>query len=397
MKKLFAIFNMILFFIVGISMGQVINVLIPEGLPDMDIPTEMNSDSLAVMSGEWISVRSEEGENEFLLQSAPSMFFSNGKNIKKCFCSILPRGIIAGKFELEKSEKHESLFSFEEEGGDKLKLLESGTAVFVYNFGMQLPADVPEKYRRSCYIHPVYDLKGNPLTDDFPKDHYHHRGLSWMWPRVTIAGEEYDLWHIEGVRQHFENWLVQEVGPICATLGIKNAWHLDDRKVVDEWVLVRTFRASENGRVIDVCLTWQALEPVQLLGAIKKGYGGLCFRFAPRKETIITTSGGVQEEDSNLLQFPWADESGKFGDSEQVTGVAIFQHPDNPESPDGWCLRHYGFLGVCWPGLEPVTLEPNNPVTLRYRIWVHEGDANVARVEDAFAVFVQPPTLQFIE
>ena len=82
---------------------------------------------------------------------------------------------------------------------------------------MQLPEGVPERYRRSSYIHPVYDLKGNILTDDFPGDHYHHRGLSWMWPKVFIDTARYDLWHIygqagelEGIHQVFEKWLVKE-------------------------------------------------------------------------------------------------------------------------------------------------------------------------------------------
>jgi sugar/nucleoside kinase (ribokinase family) len=36
---------------------------------------------------------------------------------------------------------------------------------------MVLPEGVPEDRRRSCYIHPIYGLDGQVLTDDFPKDH----------------------------------------------------------------------------------------------------------------------------------------------------------------------------------------------------------------------------------
>ncbi len=41
---------------------------------------------------------------------------------------------------------------------------------------------------RSNYFHPLYDLDGNVLTEDFPKDHVHHRGIFWAWHQVRING-----------------------------------------------------------------------------------------------------------------------------------------------------------------------------------------------------------------
>ena len=42
---------------------------------------------------------------------------------------------------------------------------------------------------RSNYFHPLYDLDGNVLTEDFPKDHIHHRGIFWAWHQVRINGK----------------------------------------------------------------------------------------------------------------------------------------------------------------------------------------------------------------
>ena len=42
---------------------------------------------------------------------------------------------------------------------------------------------------RSNYFHPLYDLDGNVLTEDFPKDHIHHRGIFWAWHQVLINGK----------------------------------------------------------------------------------------------------------------------------------------------------------------------------------------------------------------
>ena len=298
------------------------------------------------------------------------------------------------------SASSESPFSFVDQDGT-LRLLEDGQPVLAYNYGMQLEPGVPERYKRSTYVHPVWDPSGNVLTDDFPEDHYHHRGLSWMWPHVVVEGESYDLWHIQGVRQVFEEWLTRERGPASATIGVKNAWQLSDgERIVDERVRIRAYEASEHGRAMDVRLTLEATDkPVQLLGQENenKGYGGLSFRLAPREGTVITTPEGVQPEDSDDRQVPWADESGRFGGSDPFGGVAIFQHETHPGFPAPWTLRHYGFLGVAWPGNQGVTLRPGEPVTLRYRIWVHRGDAEAGQVAEAYEAFAESPVGEVVE
>ena len=48
---------------------------------------------------------------------------------------------------------------------------------------------------RSNYFHPLYDLDGNVVTEDFPKDHVHHRGIFWAWHQVLIDGKRVqDQW-----------------------------------------------------------------------------------------------------------------------------------------------------------------------------------------------------------
>lgn len=165
---------------------------------------------------------------------------------------------------------------------------------------------------------------------------------------------------------------------------------------MDEEVLLRAYRAGPHGRAIDVRLTFNALEPISISGreAGNKGYGGFSLRFGPREETVITTAQGVQSADSDHHRSPWADESGWFRGADAVSGIAIFQHPSNPGFPAAWTLRHYGFLGPAWPGLDVQALEPGAPLTLRFRIWVHEGDAVAGRVEEAYRAFAQAPVIQ---
>jgi len=279
-------------------------------------------------------------------------------------------------------------FRFEEADGKHLHVLEGDRPVLTYNFGMVLKPGVPEDRGRSSYVHPVYAPDGTVLTDDFPKDHPHHRGLSWMWPNVEVGGERWSLWDIRGIRQRFERWLDRSTGPDSARLAVENGWYVGEKKVARERVEFLIHRATTEGRAIDVRLTFEATDrPVTLTGELpsRKGYGGLSLRFAPRTGTVITTPAGVQQKDSNLLPFPWADLSGRFGN--RLAGAAIFVEARNPGFPNGWTLRPYGFLGVAWPGLQPTTLEPGRPVTLRYRLWLHSSDAASARVAAHYAAF----------
>ncbi|MGH9163207.1 MAG: DUF6807 family protein, partial [Vicinamibacteraceae bacterium] len=334
-----------------------------------------------------------------VLQNAPAVLASpDGADLGRSLCAVLPDGTRSGRLSLRPLTSPTPAFTFRSLDGGRLKLLEGDLPVFVYNHGFQLAPGAPEETRRSSYVHPLYDLSGSALSDDFAPDHYHHRGLSWMWPRVTIGGTQYDLWHIKGIRQRFETWLGREVGPACAALGVKNGWHLADRKVMDEWVWLRVFRAGAQGRAIDVRLTWQAREPIQIRGQVKAGYGGLVLRLANRQGTRLMTPNGLQTRDTDLQPLAWADESGRFAGRSAVSGVAIFQHERNPGFPAGWTLRQrdeYGFLGVAWPGVDGVTLEPGRPLTLRFRLWVHRGDAGAGEVEAAYAAFSKPPPVRF--
>lgn len=358
----------------------------------MDVPLEMlpprHMPSENVLSG----ISAPAGE-KIVLQNCPALFSSpSATEITRTYCSVLAEKVRSGRFTLQAEPALEKRFSLAE-AEDGLHLSEQGRPVFVYRHQEQLAPGVAEKYRRSTYIHPLFDLRGNVISDDFPKDHLHHRGLSWTWAHVGVGGEVHDLWAGEGVRQVFEKWLAQENGPVCATIGVKNAWWTAQRKIMDEWVWIRVFPANEYGRALDVLVTLKALEPIQLSGRKEKGYSGFGLRYGPRQATIITTPQGIEAADSDLKRFPWADESGKFAGSTVLSGAAIFQHSSNPSFPAGWCLRDYGFIGVSWPGVEIIHLEPGQTLTLRFRVWVHDGDAQAGKVPEAYELFAKPPAL----
>jgi Family of unknown function (DUF6807) len=283
-------------------------------------------------------------------------------------------------------------FRFTNVTAKSLALFEGARPVFVYNYGVIHRPGVPADRARSTYVHPLYGLDGEVLTDDFPKDHYHHRGLFWAWPHVRIGGRHYDLWMLEGIEQRFERWRARQAGPGGATLGVENGWFVGDRKVVQENVWFRAAPSGRDERVLDIELTWVPLdEPLTLEGAEGKSYGGLTLRFAPRTDTVITTPLGQGKEDLAVTRLPWADLSARFAGRAQASGAAIFVVPDHPDYPPEWLTRHYGVLCLGWPGVKPKTFQPGETIRCRYRVWIHRGAPDVEKVKQAYRAYQQAP------
>ncbi len=261
------------------------------------------------------------------------------------------------------------------------------TNVLSYNFGDQLMAGVDPKYTRSSYIHPLYSLDGEPLTDDFPADHHHHHGIFWAWPVVKARGEKTQNWHphVPSLRHHMVRWTKETSGTATAILAIENRWLLNEKEEVAQEKVTLLIHPKENdSRAIDVVIKLEAVGgPLTLEGTSEgnKGYGGFCFRGAPDfKGAKILTDTGTQEKDV-------VDESQKWVDlSTDKHGMAIFSSPDHPDYPPKWMARnsYAGFMNVSWPGLSTRVLEPGKPVTLRYRLYVHSGPAEPAALQQAY-------------
>lgn len=273
----------------------------------------------------------------------------------------------------------------------KLTIIDGQTDILTYCFGDQLQEDLDPKHTRSCYIHPLFSLDGQVLTDNFPKDHLHHHGVFWTWPIVKTRGRDTQTWHphTPSLRQHFVRWLERKVEKDAATLVVENIWKLDGKEVVaKETVSLHVHPADDVGRAIDLELKIQAVGgPLELHGAPdqNKGYGGLSLRGAPMfKGAALTTDQGLLKEDSTNVPFRWADLS-----TEQL-GVSIFVSPGHPGYPTTWLIRnsYAGFLNASWPGLKTVVLQPAKPVTLSYRLYIHRGDATAGRVRQAYAQYL---------
>ncbi|MEW5899934.1 MAG: DUF6807 family protein [Acidobacteriota bacterium] len=263
--------------------------------------------------------------------------------------------------------------------------------VLTYRYGDQLKNGIDPRYTQSSYIHPLFSLDGRVLTDDSPADHLHHHGLFWTWPVVRTRDLSTATWEpkLPRLRQFFVRWLKREPEKDSFLLSIENAWKIEGKEVVaKEIVTLRIHPADQLGRAIDFELSVEAVgRPLELQGTQdqKKGYGGLCFRGAPMfTGAALTTDEAPLKEDVIHTPSRWADIS------TQELGVSIFVSPGHPDFPTKWMIRnsYAGLINVSWPGLSAVVLKPGEPVILRYRIYVHRGDASAGGVTAAYRRFL---------
>ncbi len=285
-------------------------------------------------------------------------------------------------------------FQLKEISPASLELREGNRPVLVYNHGLITSEAVPKKdvrRTRGCYVHPLYGLSGEVLTDDFPRDHFHHHGLFWAWPHVKINGREYDLWLGKGIRQRFVRWFCRRVGGQHATIGVENGWFIGKRKVMIERVWLSAYKATDTARVVDVSVTLIPVDhPITLWGAADKSYGGMTLRLAvgrSRKATI-TVPDGKTKEDLSVKRLAWADLTCAFGEAAKPSGATLMISKSHPDYPPTWLTRHYGPLCVGYPGVEPKTFEPGKPLRMSYRLWIHNRAVDLDRLKEAYDAYL---------
>lgn len=252
----------------------------------------------------------------------------------------------------------------------QIELTENGRPYLTYNAGPQLAPAAPADRRRCCYIYPIFTATGvNPL-DDFPADHFHHRGIFWAWPVVETPSSKSDLWLLRNIEVRLESIEHIAATKSAATLKVHNAWFVEGGKILTESVQITARPTTGHVREFQIDLILAAIaEPVTLKGSQEPGksYGGLSARFAPRTQTQIRTNAGPQPKDQDLNPYQWAELSALYNGQPATLRIT----PD-PATPHQWCLRNYGFLGASFPGrrgpVNSFTLQIGQPLALSYTL-----------------------------
>lgn len=255
---------------------------------------------------------------------------------------------------------------------------------------------------RTPFLWPIYAEGGVGVTRNFPMgtddpestDHPHHRSLHFTFGSVN----GYDFWHQERIAtKAVETGAAEKYAWIRA----KNEWLKPDGEPVlretQEW---RFHNTAPAGRWIDFISTLTAVFEDVTFVDHKEGL--LAVRIRPeiegRRAGILTNAEGQQGERTVYgTRSKWMDYSGPVGE-QGVRGIAIFDHPANLRHPPPWHARDYGLIASNPFGLKAVAgteedgafeLKKGKSITFAYRLYVHSGDVDVARVAQRYEEFVE--------
>jgi hypothetical protein len=227
---------------------------------------------------------------------------------------------------------------------------------------------------RSDYIDPLYGPSGEPMTRDLPIDHPHHRGIYWAWPETQYGAEMGDLHALQRVWARPAEPMALTSGPVYAEVRADSLWMWEDREpIVRETAVIRAYRSVEGARTVDLTFTFRALkEGVTIARRGTAAYGGLNQRMNEVQDQKITFHTDGQGASPRMA---WGDLSGRFAGSAKAAGLTVFQVASNPCYPGDWV--QYPELNWFQPTFPAANmrrpLSTEQPLTLRFRLWVHPG------------------------
>lgn len=229
---------------------------------------------------------------------------------------------------------------------------------------------------RSNYIHPLFDLKGELLTRDWPHDHPHHRGIYWAWPEVSYGNEMADLHALQGIFSRPSGNFHFSSGPLFAEIFAENLWYWEDElPLVQEHARIRIHKKRSRYRIIDLELTFTALsDSISIATRDLNAYGGLNIRMSePQAQCVHYFMG--EEIDQPLRAYSVL--HGFFGESSDCTsGLIVLQSHKNPDYPGAWVA--YPELSWVQPTFPSngsrYELLVGKPLKLYYRCIIYQGE-----------------------
>jgi hypothetical protein len=256
---------------------------------------------------------------------------------------------------------------------DGYQIYDGDRPVLFYHTGTNAHKNL---HARANYVHPLTGLNGDTLTEDFPDDHPHHRGIFWAWHQVTVGGKSVgDSWACKDIVWDVVKSEILDAGGVKATVGLKSPKYKGGKEAfLQETVTIQAHKIANMSRAIDFTIEIKSLvdAEVKLGGAENdKGYGGFSTRIVMPPDFAMTgPKGQVTPKRTPVVAGEWVNFAGTFGRSK--SSVAVFAHKDNPGFPTPWILRKKGSAqNAVWPGRQAVVIPKDKPIILRYRILLH--------------------------
>lgn len=264
------------------------------------------------------------------------------------------------------------------------------------------------------YLYPVYGPTGKMMTRRFPMeivqgetvDHPHHRSIWFTHGDVNGV----DFW-AEGAGKgrvfHREVERV-ESGLVLTRLMVRNEWLAPSNRRLLEERTEMVFYATPDARWIDFQVTLSAPDEEVKLGDTKEGTFGVrvaCPMEVTRQQGgQILNSAGQRDKEAWGKRAEWCDYSGVL--EGETLGIAIFDHFQNFRHPTYWHVRDYGLFAVNPFGIHDFvpgtpkgtgnyTIPKGGALTLRYRLYLHKGRPEQAKVAQQCEAYRYAPEVTF--
>jgi len=267
--------------------------------------------------------------------------------------------------------------------------MEGKDSIFFYQ---KSPKDKNGEYSRCNYIHPIYGPDGLRLTEDFPAEHLHHRGVFWAWHQVLIDNRQIsDGWDLKNFQQkvtNFEFRLQKGVGLMNATVEWKSPlWDNGENAYLKEDTKITIHPKTGNYRRIDFEIRLKALTDRLSIGGSddEKGYGGFSVRLKlPSDVTFSGVNGPIEPVNTAIEAGNSMNISGSFLKDGKHGGVAIWSDPSNPAPSTSWIIRKAASMqNAAFPGRKPVAIPFDQPLILKYSLLVYQDSMSPKQIKKA--------------
>lgn len=235
-------------------------------------------------------------------------------------------------------------------------------------------------------IHPIVAPDGQGiLTEDGPSHHPWQRGLYTGFNVVNGVG----FWRNEAKDGTFEPRLVgqPEVRANVVRWSLTNLWrHPDGTHMITEtqsW----TLKAEADTYALD--LEWKLRAEVDIEIAQHMA-GGLLIRmpFAAERGARALSSEGREDLEVERQRARWVALSMPIEGRDGSAGIALMDHPSNPEHPITWRIDEFYGLSPSRTIVGPWQIPQGDVDAYRFRAFVYCTDIVPADIEAAWNSFI---------
>lgn len=265
---------------------------------------------------------------------------------------------------------------------DRVRVTVDGRLVTEYRYA----AD--QKYP---YFYPVVGPRsGESVTTESSEPYPHHHSL--FFGSDYVNGGNY--WQDELSRGQIvaqETRILRAAGPEVEFTQTALWSRPDAEPPIRDQRTVRISSPSDDVHLIDFDITLTPLVDVHIE---KTNHSLFAARMVPALSvdsggTLVNSHGERNAEGTFGKEAEWAD---FYGTRAGITeGLAILNHPQNRWTPPPWFTRDYGFFSPTpfnWLE-EGVSLARDEPLRLRYRVVVHGGTTEEARIAELYQAYAR--------